>query len=36
MTVLVGYVPNGYGEAALTAAVDEARRRHESLLVVNK
>jgi nucleotide-binding universal stress UspA family protein len=35
MTVLVGYVPNGYGEAALTAAVDEARRRHESLLVVN-
>lgn len=35
MTVLVGYVPNGYGEAALTAAVGEARRRREHLLVVN-
>jgi nucleotide-binding universal stress UspA family protein len=35
MTVLVGYVPNAFGEAALTAAVDEARRRGERLLVVN-
>jgi len=35
MTVLVGYVPNALGEVAVTAAVDEARRRHESLLVVN-
>ena len=35
MTVLVGYVPNALGEAALTAAVEEARRRGERLLVVN-
>jgi len=35
MTVLVGYVPNQYGEAALTHAAEEARRRHEALLVVN-
>jgi nucleotide-binding universal stress UspA family protein len=35
MTVLVGFVPNPLGEAALTAAVSEARRRGEPLLVVN-
>ena len=35
MTVLVGYVPNAYGEAALTAGAEESRRRHEPLLVVN-
>jgi nucleotide-binding universal stress UspA family protein len=35
MTVLVGYVPNSYGEAALSAAVAEATRRQERLLVVN-
>jgi nucleotide-binding universal stress UspA family protein len=35
MTVLVGYVPNSYGEAALSAAVAEAARRQERLLVVN-
>lgn len=35
MTVLVGFVPNALGEAALTAAVSEARRRGERLLVVN-
>lgn len=35
MTVLVGFVPNPLGEAALTAAVGEARRRGERLLVVN-
>lgn len=35
MTVLVGFVPNPLGEAALTAAVSEARRRSERLLVVN-
>jgi len=35
MTVLVGFVPNPLGESALTAAVAEARRRGERLLVVN-
>jgi len=35
MTVLVGYVPNAFGEAALSAAVEEATRRQERLLVVN-
>jgi nucleotide-binding universal stress UspA family protein len=35
VTVLVGYVPNSYGEAALSAAVAEATRRQERLLVVN-
>ncbi|WP_031476081.1 universal stress protein [Streptomyces bicolor] len=35
MTILVGYVPSPEGEAALRAAVDEARRRDEKLLVVN-
>ncbi|AZQ34543.1 universal stress protein [Streptomyces cyaneochromogenes] len=35
MTILVGYVPSPEGEAALRAAIDEARRREEKLLVVN-
>jgi len=35
MTVLVGYVPSPEGEAALRAGVDEARLRHEGLLVLN-
>jgi len=35
VTVLVGYVPNAFGEAALTAAVEESQRRQERLLVVN-
>ncbi|PRY57122.1 nucleotide-binding universal stress UspA family protein [Knoellia remsis] len=35
MTVLVGYVPNPFGEAAVTAGVEEARRRGEPVLVVN-
>jgi nucleotide-binding universal stress UspA family protein len=35
MTILVGYVPSPEGEAALRAAIDEARRRKEKLLVVN-
>ncbi|MFC5216862.1 universal stress protein [Streptomyces coerulescens] len=35
MTILVGYVPSPEGEAALRAAIDEARRRGEKLLVVN-
>lgn len=35
MTVVVGYVPNELGEAALAAAVDEARRRGCDLVAVN-
>ena len=34
-TVVVGYVPKPEGEAALEAAIDEARRRSASLVVVN-
>ena len=35
MTVVVGYVPDQYGEAALAAGVEEARRRDSGLVVVN-
>ena len=35
MTVVVGYLPNELGEAALAAAIDEARRRGCDLVVVN-
>ncbi|SEP12938.1 universal stress protein [Trujillonella endophytica] len=35
MTVVVGYVPGPIGEAALQAALAEADRRREPLLVVN-
>ncbi|MBE7325167.1 universal stress protein [Nocardioides sp. Y6] len=35
MTVVVGYMPNEFGEAALAAGVREARRRGTRLLVVN-
>ncbi len=35
MTVVVGYVPNRYGEAALEAGLLEARRRGLRLVVVN-
>jgi nucleotide-binding universal stress UspA family protein len=34
-TVVVGYVPKPEGEAALRAAIDEARRREATLVVVN-
>jgi nucleotide-binding universal stress UspA family protein len=33
--VVLGYVPNALGDAAAKAAVDEARRRGASLVVVN-
>ncbi len=35
MTIVVGYVPTPEGEAALTAAISEARLRDEPLHVVN-
>jgi nucleotide-binding universal stress UspA family protein len=35
MTIVVGYLPNQYGRAALTEAIAEARQRSERLVVVN-
>ena len=35
MTVLVGYVPTAEGEAAFAAALQEAQRRGEPLVVLN-
>ncbi len=35
MTVVVGYVPNQYGDAALDAGISEARLRRQRLVVVN-
>jgi nucleotide-binding universal stress UspA family protein len=35
VTVLVGYVPTPEGDAAFTAALEEARRRSEPLLLLN-
>jgi nucleotide-binding universal stress UspA family protein len=35
MTVVVGYIPNKYGEAALAAGLTEVRRRGGDLVVVN-
>ncbi|GAA1613044.1 universal stress protein [Actinoplanes couchii] len=35
MTVLVGYLPTPEGEAAFVAALEEAGRRAEPLLVIN-
>lgn len=35
MTVVVGYIPNQYGEAALSAGIAEAQLRGTSLVVVN-
>lgn len=35
MTVVVGFVPNPYGKAAVEAAVTEAKRRRTRLVVVN-
>jgi nucleotide-binding universal stress UspA family protein len=35
MTIVVGYLPNQYGRAALTEAIAEARLRSQRLVVVN-
>ncbi len=35
MTIVVGYIPNEYGEVALSVAIEEARRRGLRLVVVN-
>jgi nucleotide-binding universal stress UspA family protein len=35
MTVVVGFIPDQYGEAALTAGIEEAERRGTGLVVVN-
>ena len=35
MTVVVGYIPDQYGEAALAAGIEEAERRGSRLIVVN-
>ena len=35
MTVVVGYIPDQYGEAALTAGIEEAQRRGTGLVIVN-
>jgi nucleotide-binding universal stress UspA family protein len=35
MTIVVGYVPTPEGEAALTAAISEARLREQPLHIVN-
>ncbi len=35
MTVLVGFLPTAEGEAAFAAALEEAQRRGEALLVLN-
>lgn len=35
MTVVVGYIPDQYGEAALAAGIEEATRRGTDLVVLN-
>lgn len=35
MTILVGYIPTPQGEAALAAAIAEARSHDEAVLVIN-
>lgn len=35
MTVVVGYIPDEYGEAALAEGIEEARRRSVRLVVLN-
>ena len=35
MTVVIGFIPDEYGEAALTAGLEEAQRRQTGVVVVN-
>lgn len=35
MSVVVGFIPNRFGQAALAAGIEEARRRDTRLVVVN-
>jgi len=35
MTIVAGYIPNQYGQAALAAGISEARLRSQKLVVVN-
>lgn len=35
MTILLGYKPNGLGDAALERAIEEARRHEDRLVVLN-
>ena len=35
MTVVVGYIPDKFGDSALAEGIEEARRRGTSLVVVN-
>ena len=35
MSIIVGYVPSSVGEAAVAAAIKEAKLRDETLLIVN-
>lgn len=35
MTVVVGYIPDKFGDAALGAGIEEARRRETDLVIVN-
>ena len=35
MSVVIGFIPDEYGEAALTAGIEEAQRRRTGVVVVN-
>ena len=35
MSLVIGYLPNQYGDAALTVGLQEARERHHTVVVVN-
>jgi len=35
MTIVAGFIPNQYGQAALAAGISEAKLRREKLVVVN-